>query len=407
MLSVFATCTFILSKAFVDFSTSGLETALTHLLIASFALTYFMDGERKLGYASMLAGLAVLNRIDITLIVGPPLLYLFLTVRGRPVCKALTVIVGFIPFIAWRLFALFYYGFLLPNTYYSKVGIVGVARTEFIVLGLGYFKNSLIEDPLTLAVISAALLIMAFGRKIEIVPFAVSMLAYMAYTVYLGGDFMSGRYLTPPLIVAVIIIARSGIRLPMIGWAAVFGCILTLAFLAPMPTLLSGVDYGGCRDDENLVSDERGCYYPYSGLLRNDIESYIMVKRVRRQMDTGQKAITLVNLGFAGYYAGPDLFLICPGGITEPFMSHLPARGGQRAGHHLRKVPLGYRNSIMTGKNRLRDPDLREYYEVHLLVTRGELFDGDRLKAIIDLNMGRYDHHIANYAKRLKDRGEL
>src|SRR6185369_11465825 len=57
-----------LSKAFVDFSTSGLENPATHLLAITFAALYFKAtkplSEKNIFILSLLAGLATFNRMD-------------------------------------------------------------------------------------------------------------------------------------------------------------------------------------------------------------------------------------------------------------------------------------------------------------------------------------------------------
>src|SRR5262245_26867475 len=60
------------SRAFVDFSTSGLENPLSHLLIGAFCLCYAVRSD-VLWKLSGLAGLIALNRIDVLLLVAPAL----------------------------------------------------------------------------------------------------------------------------------------------------------------------------------------------------------------------------------------------------------------------------------------------------------------------------------------------
>ena len=118
-----------LSKAFVDYSTSGLENPLTHLLLVAFFVVYFRDGPgaRDLLRLSMLASLAALNRLDALVLVGPPLLA---RVVGVPPLRALkTVVIGFLPLVGWMAISLVYYGFPLPNTFYAKVRTARTAGT--------------------------------------------------------------------------------------------------------------------------------------------------------------------------------------------------------------------------------------------------------------------------------------
>ena len=64
----------VFSKAFVDYSTSGLENPLSYLLLALFLRMYLPQEAmtpRRLLKLSLLAGLIVLNRMDLLLLVAP------------------------------------------------------------------------------------------------------------------------------------------------------------------------------------------------------------------------------------------------------------------------------------------------------------------------------------------------
>jgi arabinofuranosyltransferase len=77
MLSgVLAITILITSKAYIDYSTSGLENPLSHLILAIFLWIYFRsDGVslKKLFLLSLLAALAALNRPDTLLLYLPAL----------------------------------------------------------------------------------------------------------------------------------------------------------------------------------------------------------------------------------------------------------------------------------------------------------------------------------------------
>ena len=70
------------SKAFVDYSTSGLENPLTHLLVLLFAIeflrTEFPINKQNFCLLAFLAGLGVLNRMDTLLLFAPALIYIFI-----------------------------------------------------------------------------------------------------------------------------------------------------------------------------------------------------------------------------------------------------------------------------------------------------------------------------------------
>ncbi|MDB4973732.1 MAG: hypothetical protein JWN48_2073 [Myxococcaceae bacterium] len=63
-----------LSRSFVEFSTSGLENPLTHLLVAAFVLLYAVR-EAELRWLALCAALIALNRVDALIVTLPALLH--------------------------------------------------------------------------------------------------------------------------------------------------------------------------------------------------------------------------------------------------------------------------------------------------------------------------------------------
>jgi len=111
----------VLSKAFVDFSTSGLENPLTHLLLAAAALLAARAEPRlpALLPLALIASSAALNRPD-TLLLYLPLVALVWWREPR-LAGLGWLALGFLPLLAWEAFALLYYGFPFPNTAYAKL----------------------------------------------------------------------------------------------------------------------------------------------------------------------------------------------------------------------------------------------------------------------------------------------
>jgi arabinofuranosyltransferase len=96
----------ISSRAFIDYSTSGLENSLSHFILALFLLIYFRDSANnsRLLALSFLASAAILTRQDLGLIVLPPLV---VAASMHPWRKGLAdVFTGLMPVAAWELFSL-------------------------------------------------------------------------------------------------------------------------------------------------------------------------------------------------------------------------------------------------------------------------------------------------------------
>ncbi|MCW8995176.1 MAG: hypothetical protein OQK77_05105, partial [Psychromonas sp.] len=74
--------------------------------------------------------------------------------------------------------------------------------------------------------------------------------------------------------------------------------------------------------------------------------------------------------------------------------------------HFERKIPNGYIETISSGANQIKDPDLHKYYDKLSLVIKGKLWDMNRLKEIWNFNLGKYNYLLANYERnknRLQD----
>ena len=128
---------------------------------------------------------------------------------------AAVLALGSVPLVLWHLFALIYYGFLFPNTAYAKLG-TGLSSSKLMAQGLRYLSESFRNDPLTLLTIAAAVLAALWWRDradggARLRARGVS----SAFVVRAGGDFMSGRFLTPPFLCAVVLLAM---RLPEARW---------------------------------------------------------------------------------------------------------------------------------------------------------------------------------------------
>lgn len=146
----------LLSKSYIDYSTSGLENPATHLFLVLFLIVYFVapatPSRRRLFYCALLAAFVTLNRADTLLLLAPALA--FEVLRSSAVQKRVPlVLVAFLPFIAWELFSTFYYGSPLPNTTYAKLN-TGLHTWDLLEQGILYYLNALDLDPLTMAVIA-------------------------------------------------------------------------------------------------------------------------------------------------------------------------------------------------------------------------------------------------------------
>ena len=132
------------SKAFIGYSTSGLENPLTHLLLSAFAAAYLRREEER--GPLWLGRLGLLNRVDLGLLFCPGLMWALW--ERRSMASVGWAVVGMAPFAIWEIFSLIYYGFPFPNTAYAKLAI-GVPARKLFEKGIGYLVQSYRNDPLT------------------------------------------------------------------------------------------------------------------------------------------------------------------------------------------------------------------------------------------------------------------
>lgn len=396
-----------LSKAFVDYSSSGLENPLTHLLLGGFLAVYFRGStnSKRSFWLSALAALILLNRMDLGLLCLPALAYALIERRLRDWRIALA---GFVPFVIWEAFATFYYGSPFPNTALAKLNAGVIPDYELMRQGVSYLLNSLLLDPLTLACIGLAISAPFLLPVRRMMAPALGLVLYLAYIVRIGGDFMSGRFLAAPFLWALGMLC-SGLLLRCSGsWPLLAGLTLVLGALAPASPVFTapeqriGFDPGGWASHHG-ISDEGANYFSSTGLLmalrKKDLPDHDWAREGRQARTAGPMVVERGSVGFYGYFAGPQVHVVDLLALADPLLARLPpADRVWRIGHFGRIVPDGYLETLATGENRIRNPDLARYYDKLSYVTRGPLFSLDRLVEIWKLNTGAYDRYLEAYA---------
>ena len=68
-----------------------------------------------------------------------------------------------------------------------------------------------------------------------------------------------------------------------------------------------------------------------------------------------------------------------------------------------REAPVGYNETVLYGEDVIENESIREYYETIKFITRGPVWDKNRLKAVIDINTGKYDHLLEEYKSTLDE----
>ena len=418
------------SPVFMTFTTSGLENGFLYFLFTLFMKEYF-DSENfnqaKLFKLGFIFTTVALTRMDAVLMLIPSICYTFLAKRKKvPFGKA--VLIGAIcltPFFLWELFSLFYYGFLVPNTAYAKLGST-IPKILYFRKGLHFTINSLINDP-TLILIPAFFVGSAIKFRITKFIFpAVGILLYWFYIIWIGGDFMLGRHFSVLFFLSLTslleLISSENIKktnplLPKILRVALCSClvyvyaIILSSYFPVNPKFVNKIT--GTSESYDIDIALVYFYSPsidifskkhfFSYLCDNAAEyaKTAAANKWKGSLDTGWGITVFCN---------SDLYMTDEFALGDPFLSKMPLaknRGWQhgdqwRIGHLYRAVPAGYRETILTGENMIKDKDLAQYYDVIHEMTSGELFSMKRMTTVIDWNLGKYDYLLENYKKTLK-----
>ncbi|MBO4902813.1 MAG: hypothetical protein J5518_08470 [Lachnospiraceae bacterium] len=408
------------SAVFISYTSAGLENCLLFLLTALFLKVYLKQETyrtRELLQIAVLVALIAMTRMDAALLVAPMAVYAYLAKREKvPFIKAAGLaVLGLLPFILWELFSVFYYGFFVPNTAFVKLG-TGIPEIEYIKRGVIYLLTSAVCDVLLLLIPCFAILVTIFIGKWKERFLSVGILIYFAYVIYIGGDFMLGRHFTVPFFMGLICLLHIqkndfyGIKQGLMNRIAAFVLAIGLLCNLVSPVITSQFLFAS---GNSPIADERAGYFRYTSLFNNTI-AYLKtgklvlrdawneagIEEIRQQERTG--GILKMVPGITMYY-NSDLYLNDQYALGDPFLSKLPAvrEENWRIGHMWREVPEGYYESAGYNENVLEDQDLQTYLDVIRLITRGKLTDPERIRAIIDINLGKYDYLLENYAGAL------
>jgi arabinofuranosyltransferase len=430
LLAIAGISTLLLSKVFIDYTSSGLENPLSYFLTALYLVYYFkeMEIKNKLLILSLLVALATLNRMDTVLLFLPSLL--FVLIKNWNKKYLLTILLGFTPLILWEMFSILYYGFPFPNTYYAKLN-TGIPINEYIGQGFNYYINFFKNDLMAGIVIFVGIIfvaIISIRRKTMniYIPLLVGLIFYLAYILRIGGDFMSGRFFTVPLFMTVAILLTIKFDLKKKEFKyAIYGTLLTLIILSGFTSyhpVFADTEHGTNNGvaltaeetdkylrDKNAINDERGLFYPYTSLIKvlsnQDMEpQYVNITQSKLTKVSIHKTIVQSMIGMFGYYAGPEIKIIDFLGLSEPMISRLKAKknpdwsGKWRIGHFYRNIPLGYVETIDTDNNQIVDENIKEFYNKVKIVTQSDIFSFERFSEIWKMNTGYYNELlVGNY----------
>lgn len=395
------------SQAYFDFTSSGLENPLAYALLASVVRYHWLeDLPTATRHTRLLvsAGLLLVTRHDLLLPVLPVLLHSLAHHRPRTISLLLLLA----PLTAWTAFAVTYYGFPFPNTAYAKLAGV-VPRATFIQHGVLYFQTSFLRDMPSLAILACGIITGLVQDKPSR-RVAVGVLLHLAYTVWIGGDFMRGRFFSWDVLLCTLLLLKTPLPLAPWRWlvngrTAPAMLAIALGLLLPwQPPLLTPPVWGtppfAAPDTADGITQERNFYFRFTSFTRylrkqNELlHAHGWCADSVAQQQSGSR-VTLANtMGFRGYCLGTQGIVLDWLGITDPLLARMPKDPRQqhwRPGHTQRLLPEGYCSSVLHGDNRITDATLHSLYDDLLLLTQApDLFSAARWHAIWRFNTGGY-----------------
>ena len=194
------------SSTFMDYTSSGLENPLGYLLFAGLIWCFY---KNHYFFIPLISALLFLTRQDYVLIFGPILIFcLYTKTLGRDKKFISFTICGCLV-LSWLTFTLYYYGSLFPNTYYSKT--LDYDSTQKFINAARYYQATLSYDMLALPLILVSLIMAIFRHqslsfKDRFVT--LSVLPYLLYVLWIGGDFMIGRFFAIPFFILTPIFVK-------------------------------------------------------------------------------------------------------------------------------------------------------------------------------------------------------
>jgi arabinofuranosyltransferase len=380
----------ISSKSFIHYSSSGLENPLSFYLVTLFYTT-LLSIEK----------LSAFTRKNFLFLFFVAALS-FVNIRKRGVGHSFKdLFLATLPASLWLLFSLLYYGFLFPNTAYAKLN-TGIETFKLIKQGINYFIDSRYNDPVVLPVLIFSILVSINSRKTTNILASFGIFLYLSY-ILIGGDFMVGRFFSVPFVLStVLVINEITNQRIIILFSLIIIALIVINPLSPIKTITSD-EMSDSYLSRNGITDEKVYYSPSSSLLAYDGRNSLPKHRWKRQaFENKEKVVVVSNIGYFGCFSKPDTFIINDMALSDPLLSRLPIpdKNNWRIGHFIRTIPEGYVESIKTGNNLIKQPDLHIFYEKLRKITRGSVFNLKRFKEIFLMNIRTYDYHLTAYINK-------
>jgi arabinofuranosyltransferase len=213
---------------------------------------------------------------------------------------------------------------------------------------------------------------------------------------------MSGRFFSPIILIAAILISRISITEKGYLYGALIVGTLLLGLINSTSPLRTPLSYGEGNIKDYIyptgIANERAYYFRNMGLLSIEREEPFPGSRFSGEdwiYNPKKKKVKLLGpLGVDGYFFGPNVHIIDSYALSDPLLSRLPIYNAEdwRIGHFPHQLPEGYLETLSTGENKIHNKNIALYYDKLKYIVRGDLYDLNRIREIINFNLGKYDY---------------
>jgi hypothetical protein len=338
-------------SGFIDFTTSGLETPMTMLLVyVAYRTTSGLGTPVRTGLS---LGLAYLCHPDVAMLALGPCLLVLLETRKRGFGASRGALMSFFTSLAsgpvlWHLFRLWYYGDLLPNTYYAKNG--GPYWSQGAAYVLDFARYAPLSAAGFVLVVVMALHAVRRENGIERWRGGAGVLAialHVAAIARVGGDFMGFRLLLPDLAVVAALSAGAlgglGLVLRRVAQTGLLAAALWALFIQPIPPHERGLIV---NERLNFASAFTRTSDAFTGRPRHLWWNEGRLFRAFQEC-VGEPDLTVEypNIGYYGVALGTRVSLIDGNGLVDRFVArNWAARKGLPRGRpgHEGKMTVDY-----------------------------------------------------------------
>ncbi len=205
---------------------------------------------------------------------------------------------------------------------------------------------------------------------------------------------MSGRFFAMPLLVSALVLVRV-IRHREAGLALGAALLIynVVAPLAPVKTRADYPDGGWSWRLQNGIKDERGHYHQFTNVLFyapfKALPDHLWYRQGTSFRNGAEKVSIQGSIGFFGFTAGPEKYVIDRNALSDPLLARLPVSESLYFGSTPATFSgncLAVTSSPAASKEPDRRPAAARLLDKLLNVTAGPIFTLQRARDVWELN---------------------